>query len=347
MLTFIAALLVVCWQGAELLQPDHAAPASAPSAAPLLPKSFERHEATDAYGRTITYYIRAPLNETDRLPLVLYIGGSGAQSAWQTVKDTAVLSYGANSIAGAARGRARVVVVERPGVQFLGAAERPGSAEGSSDEFRREHTLDRWSEANRAALDAALKLPGVDPSRVLVAGHSEGGLVACRVAALEPRVTHVTSAAGGGVTQLFDLMVLAKSGAFCNGAPGPECEQNLIDGWKEVLKDPESSEKMWLGHAYRRWSSFLASSPLEELAKTDAKIYLAHGSADQAVAPASCDALYAQLLSRGRDVTANRMDGADHSFGRTDRDGKRIDGWQQLWTDVIIWYLGKPAEPEK
>lgn len=324
-----------------------AAPQSTSGEPIAVPVSFERHETTDRLGRTITYYIRASLNETDRLPLVVYIGGSGAQSVWQRVNDTAALNYGASSVARAAKGKARLIVVERPGVEFLSSADHPGSAEGSSKEFRTEHTLDRWAEANRAALEAALKLPGVDPGRVLVAGHSEGGLVACRVAALDPSVTDVCMAAGGGVTQLFDLMVLAKAGEFCGGAPGAECEQNLIDGWREVLKDPQSADKMWLGHSNRRWSSFLASSPIEELAKTKARVYLAQGSADRAVAPASCDALYAQLLSRGRDVTANRVEGADHSFGRTDESGRRIDGWNDLWGEVIAWYLDKSAHTGK
>lgn len=346
MMPLLAAIVSAALLHAEPQAVAPVAPAT-PVAAVSIPKSFERHETTDRFGRTITYYIRAPLNETDRLPLVVFIGGSGAQSVWQTVKETAALSYGASSVAGAARGRARLVMVERPGVEFLGAGERPGSALGASQQFREEHTLERWAEANRAAIDDALKLPGVDPSRVLVAGHSEGGLVACRVAAMEPRVTNVCSAAGGGVTQLFDLMVLARSGEFCNGSAGPECEQNLINGWREVLKDPESADKMWLGHANRRWSSFLASSPLEELAKTRARVYLAQGGADRAVAPASCDALYAQLLSRGRDVTANRVEGADHSFARTDGSGNRDDGWNELWADVVAWYLGARAEPSK
>lgn len=329
---------------------EPSAPAPAPPAAPqvasvaTLPSSFEKRQATDRFGRTITFYLRAPLDGTGDLPIVLFVGGSGAQSVWQQIKDKAVLSYGASVLAGEARGKARLMMVEKPGVEFLGAGERPGSAMGASAEFRTEHTLERWAEANRAALDAALKLPGIDASRILVCGHSEGGLVACRVAALEPRVTNVASAAGGGASQLFDLMLLARSGEFCQGGTGEECVQNLLNGWRDVLQDPQSADKLWLGHPYRRWSSFLASSPMEELDQTKAKIYIAQGTADRAVSVSSFDVLYAHLLSRGRDVTGKRIEGADHSFNRKNDDGSQVDGWTELWKDVIAWYVAKDAQ---
>ena len=73
----------------------------------------------------------------------------------------------------------------------------------------KEHTLPRWAEANAAALKAAWTLPGVDAGRTLVIGHSEGAIVAARVAADLPGVTHVASLAGGGPTQLFSLAELA------------------------------------------------------------------------------------------------------------------------------------------
>ncbi|MBS0188343.1 MAG: alpha/beta fold hydrolase [Planctomycetes bacterium] len=310
-----------------------------PESPPMLPKTFERHETKDRFGRTITYYIRAPLSETDKLPLVLYIGGSGAQSAWTRVQDRVVLNYGASVIAAAAKGKGRFVIVERPGVEFLGTVDQPGSAIGASETFCKEHTLDRWAEANRAAISDALSLPGVDPTRLLVSGHSEGGLVACRVAASEPRVTHVASAAGGGVTQLFDLLMLARAGEFCGGASGDDCAKTLLAGWEDVRKDPDSAEKFWLGHPYRRWSSFLASSPMEELAKTKARVYLAQGGKDRAVSPDSFHALHAQLVSRGRDVKADFVADADHSFARTDAGGERVEGWPALWGAILTWYF--------
>ena len=65
-----------------------------------------------------------------------------------------------------------------------------------------------------AGVRAARTLPGVDPARTLAAGHSEGGIVAAHVAAGDSAVTHVAVLAGGGPTQLHDLVELARQGGY-------------------------------------------------------------------------------------------------------------------------------------
>src|SRR5262249_43647371 len=131
--------------------------------------------------------------------------GSGSQSVFRKAGERVVGGY-QNLLAAESKGRVRVLVVEKPGVQYLDRPPHPGSAEKASEELLNEHTLPRWAEANGAALRAAWTLPSVDSSRTLVAGHSEGGIVAACLAAELPRVTHVASLAGGGPTQLFDFV---------------------------------------------------------------------------------------------------------------------------------------------
>src|SRR5205823_12330596 len=123
----------------------------------------------------------------------------------------AILGGWATTLFQAAQGRARVLVVEKPGVQFLDESPHAGMGEGCSEEFLREHTLPRWAEAVSASLEAARALPHTDPSRLLVVGHSEGAIVAARVAAENPHVTHVACLAGGGPPLPYDLV--ARPGA--------------------------------------------------------------------------------------------------------------------------------------
>ncbi|HKS26770.1 MAG TPA: alpha/beta hydrolase [Pyrinomonadaceae bacterium] len=104
------------------------------------------------------------------------------------------------------------MVVEKPGVKYLS---QPSGGCKDSKEFNVEHTLVRWAEAVEASIRAARKLPRLSTDRTLVAGHSEGGLVACRVARDLPQiVTHVATLAGSGLSQLFDLVLLARKGEF-------------------------------------------------------------------------------------------------------------------------------------
>jgi hypothetical protein len=307
---------------------------------------WTRWTTTDQLGRTITFYL-SDLPDSLRgqtRPLALVIEGSGAQSGWVRVGERIGGSL-QNLTRRAARHRMRVLIVEKPGVQFLAQRERPGGAEGSSEEFRREHTLDRWAEANAAALRATLAMPGIVGAPALVAGVSEGADVACRVAAIEPRVTHVGSISGSGASQLFDFLQFAAQPQPGDAAGDAERRrQQVLKDWDAILADPQSTEKYWLGHPYRRWSSFLARNRLEDLLRSQARVFIAHGTSDSSVPVASTDWLFAELRARGRDARYERIEGGDHGLRRPDDPTdpaapSRLDGVLGMMLD---WALAKP-----
>lgn len=343
-LVAVAALWAACFGGGQpgVEKPGvyQAAPADQPAAEKF---PYERCFTTDGLGRRITFYLskRAEGEAGDaKLPLVLCVQGSGSQSVFleaPTPEGKRIASGGPEAaVLSQFKGKVRVLVVEKPGVEFLVQPKQPGGAEEGSEEFRREHTLERWVEALNAGLRAAMTLPGVDGTRVLALGHSEGGQVVGHLAAVNASVTHVATLAGGGPTQLFDLIELARSGTF--GLPQPTADERgawLIDQWKQVLKDPDSADKFFLGHPHRRWTSFLRTSPIEGLVKSRARVFIAQGTADKAVRPASADVLYAELLARGRDVTYERVEGGDHGFMK---DGSR-EGWTATHRKAVEWYL--------
>jgi len=337
-------LLAVCL----LLTGLQLRPTDPPRAVPdptLLGVPFQRYTTRDAYDRTITFYLSVP-PKTERpegLPIVLFIGGSGSQSLFSKRGDRIAGGF-QNILLMEEKGRARVLVVEKPGVKFLDAPERPGSAIGATEEFLREHTLPRWAEANAAALRAAWTLRGINRTRTLVIGHSEGGIVAARVAAEVPQVTHVASLSGGGPTQLYDLAEFQRQ-------PGPGDKpgdaERRVDSfyaeWAKVQKNPDSIKDFWLGHPNRRWSSFLKDSVTEEMLRSKAKIFLAQGTEDRSVSVGSFDVLVAELNARGRSVTSERVQGADHGFRTADMPPGSPNGMQAMFDKVLAWFFAGVA----
>jgi dipeptidyl aminopeptidase/acylaminoacyl peptidase len=348
---WIAALLSIgIWITLQPpVTPPSASVAPTPDPDALAAFAYERQTTTDALGRTITFYLSKPANIPDGgaaapLPLAVCVQGSGSQSEFllvDTPKGKRIASGGPGAVMQSQfRERLRVLVVEKPGVDFLVQPSQPGSATEGSESFRKEHTLDRWVEALRAAADAALAMPGIDPSRVLAVGHSEGGQVVCHLAAKEPRITHVAALAGGGPTQLFDLLDLARRGKF-GGGPGstPEAAVRMIEeGWKGVLAEPEAYDKFYLGHPYRRWSSFLRNTPVNGALASKAKFFLAQGTEDSATSIHAADVLYAELLAHGRDVRYERVEGGDHGF-MTDAERAKGEGWNAMFREVGEWFL--------
>lgn len=303
--------------------------------APVPGQPYERFSTRDRFGREITFYLSEAAGAQNPLPLVAYIEGSGCGSRFEERGGRIRPAGGHIVVTDVFKGKARVLIVEKPGVKYL--SQPAGCKEAA--EFNREHTLERWAEANEAAIRAARKLPQIDGGKTLVVGHSEGGLVACRVARDLPEVvTHVSTIAGGGASQLFDLIALARRGVFFDEV-SPDAEARVryvLDKWREIEADPTSAEKFFFGFAYRRWSTFLAASPVEELTAVRAKIYVAQGTADAAVEPASADVLYAQLVAKNQRVTYDRVEGANHSFRIKDK--PKTDGWQELFERISQWF---------
>ncbi len=344
MLRWSACLSV--FLGLVVLGPVAADPPKAvPDPTPLgIP--YQRYTTKDALGRTITFYLAlAPAEKPEaKLPLVLWVQGSGCQSLFSKRGDQ--VGEGLQGLLRAeAKGRVRVLAVEKPGVKFLDMPERPGSAIGASEEFLKEHTLPRWAEANAAALRAAWTLPNVDAGRTLVMGHSEGGIVAARVAAELPRVTHVASLAGGGPTQLFSLAEL-QARPREGDAPGDAAKrrQAVHDEWARIQADPESITKSWLGHPYRRWSTFLPHSLTGELLRSKARVYLVHGTEDTATPVTALDLVKAELAVRGRAVIAERLEGADHGFRTEAMPKGSPQGFQAVFGRVLAWFLNLEAK---
>lgn len=298
---------------------------------------FTRCFTTDSLGRRITFYVSKNALANLRKPAILLIQGSGCQSIWSQKPDGRISGPYQNSLLEVCRETARVVCVEKPGVQYLDWPKVPGEADEGRKEFLEEHTLDRWGEANLAALRAVHTMPDIDPTRTLVIGHSEGGIVAARVAAELPSVTHVAILAGGGPSQLFDFACMARLGTFGDPALGEQARvQSVYAQWAEIQTDPQSITRFAWGHPFRRWSGFLSSSTTAELLRSRVRVYLAHGTEDTAVSVVMQDLNHAELLARGRDVTVERIEGVDHGFRTKGEEGYR--GVTDLFGRIVAWF---------
>lgn len=303
---------------------------------PVRDMGYTRFRTVDSLGRDITFYLTDAPSRDTALPLVVYVHGSGHRSHFLRTPDGVTPSNGHATLADVIAGRARLVVVEKPGVSLFDHGDGPASAD-----FREAHTLERWTEAVVAAMLAAGRVSGVDPRRMLVVGHSEGGLVAARVAARVSAVSHVALLAGGGPSQLLDLLLLARRGTFFRDiASDADAREAYVRAqWDSILAHPDAADRMFFGHAYRRWASFLRDAPMTQLRQSGAQIFLAQGAQDEAVSRESFDALAADLTGAGRRPVQWLVPHADHSFRIQQPERAPDDGWPLVLGRVVAWYL--------
>lgn len=301
---------VICLMALMSLLINVAAQSAEPDTSGLIAgTSFERQLIKDGTGRKITYYISRP--KTVPAPIMLMIQGSGCVpiiierpgGAYSTLFD--MLPFGQE-------GRFAVVVVEKPFAANANA-QNPSADQPCSAEFNKDFTADSWLQALRASVQDARKSPWVDQKRTLVLGHSEGAVMATMLAASDARITDVVAIGGSGTTQLYDFIVHAYHACF----DVPRCLADVENNVRAIAKNPNSSIEFAWGHPFKRWSSFFRIDPSEELLRSKSRVYIAFGTADNAVPALSQEIIVAKLLAAGRDVTVRRVPDADHSLRQT------------------------------
>jgi pimeloyl-ACP methyl ester carboxylesterase len=298
----------------------------APAAAERIPGTrFERLSATDGLGRSIAYYLS---ESTTPKPLALIIQGSGCSALFRPLGSGNMSAVGYHNVfRSVGDERYRVLAVEKPGARSTAEVPIGGTAEECPPAFLEEHTVERWAEALSAALGAARSAANVVGDRTLAIGHSEGGVLAARLARLDPKIGHVALLASPGPDPEEELILWGKA----RWRPQSETEE-MIQG---IRAQPDSATAFTLGHPHRRWTSFLAADPVADLMASAARIFAAHGEADANWPVAAHDALVERLRGAGREVTALRLPGTDHSLNAS---GQRPpEGMIEIFRKIIAW----------
>ncbi len=289
--------------------------------------------------------------EDDReklLPLVVLVQGGGGGSIFQRTKTPGEVAIDkfplSQTVMDRFEGKARILMVEKPGVQFLEEGHDPsgGIGIGCSETYLRQHALPRWAEAINSAIFNVRTNSLVNPKKTLVLGTSEGGIVAAKIASLDKTVTHVACLYGGGPGEIEELKDLARRGLLegQDQSLSPDARvQEIEDEWKKILEDPRSITKFWRGHTYLRWHSFASESLVDNLLASQAKIFIAHGTKDTVSPIESFDAMLAKLQASGREVVHERVEGAEHEFKFTEADGSKWSILDAFYERILLWFL--------
>ena len=293
--------------------------------------AFERYTITTPGQPTaVTFYLSTGADPARPRPLVVWVQGTGCESHFSG-RQGGVPTGGLLTLVRTAAGQDVIAMgVEKPGVPYLHA--EPRRLQDCPADFLRDFTLDHWAATIAAAIAAARALPGIDPTRVLVMGHSEGGIVAMRVSNVAPGVTHAASLAGGGLAYLFHIAEYVRG-------TGGNPDEDVYRCWAQVRAAPTAIDRFCWGGTYRQWASFMATSILREALASRARLCFVHGSADSQNTITGFDALRAELSAAGREAVFERLEGADHALdlpGHTPP-----EGLQATFGRVVRWFAAR------
>ena len=239
----------------------------------------------------------------------------------------------------------------RSGIAVLRYDDR-GVAESTGD-FANATTEDLASDA-LAAVHYLVGYEGIDPMRVGINGHSEGGIVAPMAATRSDRVAFIVALAGTGISgrNLMELQTRLILEASELPAPVIELNRRLQERVLDMLMEAGSSEgaldlakqeleASWAGLPYaaltalgmaaqmdrameeqlRRIASpwlffFLEFDPSTAFERVQVPVLALNGSLDLQVPPEPNLRLIGEALKRGgnRDVTTMELEGLNHLF---------------------------------
>ncbi len=273
-------------------------------------------KGTDVAATLSCSFVRPKASATAKLPAVVFVTGSGPQD-----RDEDTVGPGGLKLA---IFKTMAIRLADAGVASLRCDDR-GTAK-STGTFSAA-TLETFVRDAHATVDAVRKEKVVDPARVAIVGHSEGGVIGPRVAAQDKSLHSLLLMAAPGES-LADIGVkqlqrsLRTAGASADKiAKEVAASTAVIDAIRSGKPLPESlepGEKAAI-EKQRAWlQSELVNDPLRVIAKVKCPVFVAQGAKDEQVPPEDAGALLEALQKAGnKNAKAKTYPELSHLFAPT------------------------------
>ena len=261
---------------------------------PGAPYTAEEVRVPMPQGHALVGTLTRPAGAVGRVPVVVTISGSGPQE-----RDGQIVG-----ISDYRPFRAIADTLGRRGLAVLRLDERGVGA--STGAFATATTRD-FADDVRAVLAWLRTRPDVDPARLALLGHSEGGLIAPLVAAEDTAVAAVVLLAAPGIPGRQVLDYQSRLGMPREGALPPARRDSLLAALSRAV-DSAVAQNVWL-----RW--FAAHDPRPVARRVRAPTLVLQGATDRQVTADQADTLVAALRAGGnRAVTRRVFPAVNHLF---------------------------------
>ena len=289
-------------------------PERSPYAAPPdAPYRTEDVTVTTPDGLTLAGTLTLP-KDSSLSPAVVMISGSGPQDRDEYIRGVGLHYRPFRQIADA-MGRREIASLRLDDRGVGGSDPGPDSA-----------TAFDVSDDYRAVLEYLKGRPDIDPHRLGLLGHSEGGVIAPMVVASDTSLAALVLLAGPAYTlervnRFQRGQALARSGNLTPQEIEGELDRMARGAELEAMSDP------W------RWAAW-SYDPLPTARSVRAPVLLVQGATDVQISPEQADTLAAAFRAGGNsDVTLHLLEEINHMFLWDD--GSSIGGYRSLPSDQV------------
>jgi dipeptidyl aminopeptidase/acylaminoacyl peptidase len=288
-------------------KPDYSAPRGAPYTA-------EEVSFTGPGGITLGGTLTKPANARGPVPAVVTITGSGQQD-----RDEYIPLVGGVRIF-----RQLADTLSRVGIAVLRLDDRGlGASTGS---FGNSTTAD-FADDTRAALAYLRSRTDIDPNRLALVGHSEGGMIAPMVAATDPRLRAIAVMAGPA-DKMMDIIMSQNKWVADHNPNFTQAQRDSVLAEARVTLAPERQ----FSPAVKFWTTY---DPAPVAKQVKAATLILQGATDRQVPAENATKLATLIRSGGnKDVTVRIFPATDHLF-LADSTGDFLDMYKHVKTNKV------------
>ena len=264
------------------------------SAPPGAPYTAENVTVSQPAGFTLGGTLTKPKSGPSRFPAVITITGSGQQD-----RDEFIPFAG-----GIRLYRELADTLSRRGIAVLRLDDR-GLGESRGDASKA--TTADFADDIRAAIAYLRTRPDIDPNRIALAGHSEGGIIAPMIAATDPKIHAIVILAG--TSEKGIEISMGQNKYIVDNTPGlSQAKRDSILANARLQLAPEKQTVPWL-------KFFMGYDPADALTKVKVPTLYIQGETDRQVPAAQAEMGAKLIRSNGnKDVTVRLFPATNHLF---------------------------------
>jgi esterase/lipase len=181
-------------------------------------------------------------------------------------------------------------------------------------------------------------------NKIIALGISEGGQLVPKLAHECSHITQLVGLSTSGLNQFYSSIINRRMDAHAGRITHQEAQEaidGLFEKYKKVYADPESTEKWYYGHPYKRWGSFCNDIPLDHLVELDIPILYVKGTTDRNSPALHSDYIMLEFIRLGKtNLTYKTLPGVDHWLNeKVLKDGKkdRISRREEVFHFIADW----------
>jgi pimeloyl-ACP methyl ester carboxylesterase len=177
------------------------------------------------------------------------------------------------------------------------------------------------------------------PKKVVVYGHSEGAQIASYLPLRNKYITHLGFWSGNVLNNFYEFALFERIAALKGHQTDSIAHENilgLLEWYKNVVANPESTEKDNWGYTNKRWSSY-EEAPINNLLKIDIPIYAFFATKDESTPIETAYLLPVQFMqNRKGNLTFDVCIDCDHIY-REKTQGGFVPHWEEIFKKFIDW----------